>query len=107
MKNSKNREVLKNESVVSEKGKSTANKKDRLNKRIDRRTEKRKVGDIGESVACNYLLKENYKIIGRNYLKKFGEIDIIAEKGGIYHFVEVKTVTHVTMAARNGAWCNG
>jgi len=31
--------------------------------------------------------------MARNYLKKWGEIDVIAEKGGVIHFVEVKTVS--------------
>jgi putative endonuclease len=51
---------------------------------------------LGESIACTYLISRGYKIIARNYLKKYGEIDIVAEKAGIYHFIEVKTVTHVT-----------
>src|SRR4051812_47699136 len=67
----------------------------------DNRTAKRKVGDIGETIACQYILNKGFKILGRNYLKPYGEIDIIAEKAGIYHFIEVKTitlriVTHVT-----------
>jgi len=53
-----------------------------------------KIGEIGESIACRYLEK-NYsqKIIGRNYRKKWGEIDIITKKGKILCFVEVKTVS--------------
>ena len=31
-----------------------------------------------------------------NYLKSYGEIDIICEKAGIIHFVEVKTVSRRT-----------
>ena len=36
---------------------------------------------------------KGFKIITRNYLKKWGEIDVIAEKDDILHFVEVKTVS--------------
>lgn len=59
-------------------------------------TNKQKVGQIGENVACKFLEKHGYKIIDRNYRKKWGEIDIIARKDNILHFVEVKTVSRVT-----------
>lgn len=49
-------------------------------------------GKIGEEVACKFLMKRGYKIIKRNYLKKWGEIDIIAEKDRVIHFFEVKSV---------------
>lgn len=64
--------------------------------KIDKRTVKRRLGDIGENVACVFLEKNGFKIIERNYLKKWGEIDIVAQKGIIVHFVEVKSVTHAT-----------
>jgi putative endonuclease len=51
------------------------------------------VGSQGESLACSYLETRGYDIVGRNYRKKWGEIDIIATKGGIIYFVEVKTVS--------------
>jgi putative endonuclease len=57
------------------------------------RTSKKEIGSLGEGIACNYLENKGYKVIERNYLKKFGEIDIIAQKDGVYYFVEVKTVT--------------
>ena len=57
------------------------------------RTEKQVVGDLGEDVASKFLTGRGFKIIGRNYRKKFGEIDVIAEKAGKVHFVEVKTVS--------------
>lgn len=55
------------------------------------KTKKRKIGDIGEDIACKYLRKKDYKILDRNFLKSFGEIDIIAIKDGVISFVEVKT----------------
>ena len=51
----------------------------------------KEIGDIGEEYAVNYLKKHRYKILSRNYRKRFGEIDIIAEKKGTVAFVEVKT----------------
>ena len=35
------------------------------------------VGNLGEDFACNYLIKNNYQIIERNYRTQRGEIDII------------------------------
>ena len=55
-------------------------------------TEKQKTGRIGEDLACVFLEKRGYEIKERNYRKKWGEIDIVAKKGGALHFVEVKTV---------------
>ncbi len=63
---------------------------------MDSRTEKRKLGDIGENIACDCLKGKGFEIIERNYLKKWGEIDIIAKKNNIIHFIEVKSVTHGT-----------
>jgi putative endonuclease len=57
------------------------------------KTKKREIGDIGERVACKYLELKGFRIVERNYLRKWGEIDIVAEKLGILRFVEVKTVS--------------
>ncbi|KKQ83473.1 MAG: hypothetical protein UT07_C0004G0027 [Parcubacteria group bacterium GW2011_GWB1_38_8] len=65
--------------------------------KLDKRTYKRKIGDIGENIACEFLKRRGFKIIDRNYLKKYGEIDIVAEKDTVIHFVEVKSVSHVTL----------
>ena len=46
-------------------------------------TEKRRIGDTGEEIIYNYLLERNYQILGRNYSKPYGEIDIIALKDGV------------------------
>ena len=55
------------------------------------RTHKQKIGQIGEEIAENYLAKNKFRIIDRNYRKAWGEIDLIAQKGKVFHFVEVKT----------------
>lgn len=58
------------------------------------KTAKRQTGDLGEDVACKYLQGKGFRIVERNYLRKWGEIDIVAEKGPLLSFVEVKSVTH-------------
>ena len=56
-------------------------------------THTRHKGRLGESVACRYLSKRGFRVILQNYQKKWGEIDIIAEKSEQIHFFEVKSVT--------------
>lgn len=51
----------------------------------------RQTGNRGEDYAVAYLKQKHYKILERNYYKRSGEIDIIAEKQGLLVFVEVKT----------------
>lgn len=51
----------------------------------------RNKGFYGESVACALLEAYNFRIIERNYNTKVGEIDIVATRKGIIHFIEVKT----------------
>src|SRR3989338_3683782 len=60
---------------------------------MPRETEKQRIGNIGEELACMFLVKQGFTIIERNYKKKWGEIDIMAKKDKILHFIEVKTVT--------------
>lgn len=59
----------------------------------DSESSKKKIGALGESVAVQFLASKGFSIIERNYRRKWGEIDIIAEKGGIVRFVEVKSVS--------------
>ncbi len=54
-------------------------------------SKKREFGDIGEKIAGDYLTKKGYTVIERNYLKPWGEIDIVAKKNGMLIFCEVKT----------------
>ena len=53
----------------------------------------RLIGNWGEDIACTYLKRHNFLIIDRNYNKKWGEIDIVASKNNIIHFIEVKSKT--------------
>ena len=50
-----------------------------------------KLGKVGEKQACSYLKKNGWKILKKNYKTPFGEIDIIAQKGEVVAFIEVKT----------------
>ncbi len=51
----------------------------------------REIGNIGEDYTAKYLEKNGCKILCRNFTIRGGEIDIVARKGDIVHFVEVKT----------------
>jgi len=54
----------------------------------------KELGQIGEELACNYLMKEGYRLLHRNWRLNGGcEIDIVAFKDNSLHFVEVKTRT--------------
>ncbi|MDO8590780.1 MAG: YraN family protein [bacterium] len=75
--------------------------KSEMTKISKNKTEKQKIGEIGESLACRFLEEKGYEIIGRNYLKPWGEIDVVAHKDGITVFVEVKTVTRVPFGPQN------
>lgn len=59
---------------------------------------KRRLGNIGENVAVQFLERKGFEIIERNYLKPWGEIDIIAKKSGVYRFVEVKSVSRESIS---------
>ncbi len=62
----------------------------------------KELGNLGERMACEYLVEKGYKILCKNYRISFGEIDIIAKKrwnllkllknNKAIHFVEVKTI---------------
>ena len=48
------------------------------------------LGNFGESIAARVLSDKGYHIAATNYRSRAGEIDIIATKGNVYAFVEVK-----------------
>jgi putative endonuclease len=49
------------------------------------------LGTFGEELSVEFLQKNNYKIIERNWRFKKAEVDIIAQKENVLAVVEVKT----------------
>jgi putative endonuclease len=49
------------------------------------------LGLFGERIAENFIKSKGYKIVMKNYRCKLGEIDLIAERGNLLVFIEVKT----------------
>ena len=64
-------------------------------------SDSQKTGEIGENVAVKFLMKHGFSILDRNYTKKWGEIDIIAEKDNKLYFVEVKAVSRLNLAVKD------
>jgi putative endonuclease len=51
----------------------------------------RQKGNLAEDKAIFYLQEQDFLVIDRNFSSRFGEIDIIAIKEKVLHFVEVKS----------------
>ena len=51
----------------------------------------RRVGLRGESLASRRLRRSGFAILERNWRSRAGELDIIARRGGLVVFLEVKT----------------
>jgi putative endonuclease len=60
-------------------------------------SEKQKIGETGEGVAVKFLMKHGFSVVDRNYTKKWGEIDIVAQKEDKLYFIEVKSVSRETL----------
>lgn len=65
-------------------------------------TPKRELGNLGEKIALGYLKKNDYQILERNYQKKWGEIDIIAQLKENIVFIEVKSKSKGPRPVRDG-----
>jgi putative endonuclease len=61
-------------------------------------SEKQQIGELGENIAVKFLVKRGFSVIDRNYTKKWGEIDIVAEKSDKLYFIEVKSVSRATLS---------
>lgn len=53
--------------------------------------ERRDLGERGEALAWNFLRKQGYSLLEKNYRTRWGEIDIVARQEGAVVFLEVKT----------------
>ena len=58
-------------------------------------------GNLAEDKACKFLDENGFMIIERNFYSRFGEIDIIATKDEVLHFVEVKSGLDFESAIQN------
>lgn len=47
-------------------------------------------GQWGEDLAAGWLAEKGFKILHRNWRHGRSEVDIIAARQGIYHFIEIK-----------------
>jgi Holliday junction resolvase-like predicted endonuclease len=54
---------------------------------------KRKIGIEAEEIVKNFLEDKGFEVISKNFwIKRFGEIDLIAKKDKEYYFIEVKSL---------------
>ncbi len=51
---------------------------------------RRLFGQEGETAAEHYLRRKGYRILAKNLRSSLGELDLVAEDGGVLVFVEVK-----------------
>ena len=54
--------------------------------------EHNEIGQIGEKLTKEFLMKQGFEVLEQNYRVRQGELDIVAKKDGILHFVEVKSI---------------
>lgn len=53
------------------------------------------LGKIGELQAVKFIKRKGYKILAKNFVNSYGEIDIIAKFKNQYIFIEVKTKSNL------------
>ncbi len=63
----------------------------------------RLLGAYGEQAAARFLRNNGYDVLSANFRTRVGELDIVARKDGIMHFVEVKTRTEGAMLPPSAA----
>lgn len=60
-------------------------------------------GAAGEDYAAKVIEGMGYKILGRNFSSRYGEVDLIASKDDIIAFIEIKTRKTGSMVSGFGA----
>ena len=58
-------------------------------------------GNLAEDRACTFLEEKGFLIMERNFYSRFGEIDVIATKDEVLHFIEVKSGLDYESAIQN------
>jgi putative endonuclease len=51
---------------------------------------RKRLGEAGEDLAAQHLVRRGFRILERNYRTRWGELDIVAFDGATLAFVEVK-----------------
>ncbi|MEO6916160.1 MAG: YraN family protein [Chitinophagaceae bacterium] len=49
------------------------------------------LGKYGERLGVQFLSKKDYKVLHTNWKYSYFEIDLIASKNNVLHFIEIKT----------------
>lgn len=66
-------------------------KQGRLLPGSDAALRRRRIGSWGESLAADFLAERGFDILARNVRTAYGELDLVARRGELLVFVEVKT----------------
>lgn len=53
--------------------------------------DRRQVGALAENTAAAFLESQGFTIIARNFLRRMGELDIVARQGDLLVIAEVRT----------------
>jgi len=61
-----------------------------------------RIGRLGERLAAQQLERDGFRVLERNYRKREGEIDLVARRGSVLVFCEVKTVVERSTGSGRG-----
>jgi len=78
-----------------------------MEQKPNKKFQNKSTGSLGEKLAADYLVKRSFVLLEMNYLRPWGEIDVIVKKDDKVHFVEVKTVSYETRAYLESAVTHG
>jgi len=53
--------------------------------------DRRQIGSLAENSACAFLEAQGFTIVIRNFLRRVGELDVVARAGDLLVVVEVRT----------------
>lgn len=59
-------------------------------------TYQKQIGDLGESLAADYLCNIGYQLLDQHFTTRYGELDLVMQEDDAIVFVEVKTRTTET-----------